>query len=208
MSKNTLLAFSKLFILYCTWLHSLLSRNFIWAGENSTKESELLLFEILRNSNSNGNSNWCVFHTLFLPDLHDFYRPLSVVSLMADSVINDPSCAEDWLEIFMVTASVASTSERVFKAIVGTSIRTIHKLWKRYGVRMHIQTRVLLWLVSFLFQYPRNDITMAALWKVCNKTFFNAVWPTIFELHEIIDEVKFLNQIGNCIIIFLLSGQF
>ena len=90
----------------------------------------------------------------------------------------------------MLSACYPSTSHKVFENIVGTSPETIHKLWTRYGRKLHLEPSTLLWTVSFLFQYPRNDTTMGALWKVCDKKFFGLMWPAIFSLHEIIDEIS------------------
>ena len=102
--------------------------------------------------------------------------------------------AHDWQAIFASHHPTRSQSRKTFKAFVGCEYIVCDALWGKYTLDRHgYEYYHLLWMLSYLFVYPRSDRVMAGMWGKSEDTFFSKIWMLINLLYDIIDEVCSLN---------------
>jgi len=100
-----------------------------------------------------------------------------------------PVASEEWLSVFAHNQSTHSHAMDTFHSVIGCNPNTVHKIWTRYFGLENFAPLDLLWTLSFLYIYPKNDVFMAAFWGVQRETFFNKVWPCIHYLVDALNEV-------------------
>jgi len=101
----------------------------------------------------------------------------------------------NWQGVFALHHPTQSRSKKTFKAFIGCDYIVCDTLWGKYTLESHgFEEQHLLWMLSYLFVYPRSDTVMAGIWGKCEETFFNKVWMLINLLYDIIDEVGSMEQ--------------
>ena len=99
-------------------------------------------------------------------------------------------CTELFSQLFTRANASHSISKKTFKAVVGAYPEVISIIWVKYRLEENgFDPLVLLWMCSWFHLYMKNDIAMASMWGVCDRTFFPKVWSLIHFLYEEIDEV-------------------
>lgn len=102
----------------------------------------------------------------------------------------------DWLSVFAACQSTHSHSEDTFKSITGCSSTIMHTIWVTYLAATNMfLPRDLLWTLSFLHLYIKNDVAMAALWGVSSPTFFDIVWPCFHYLGQVMNEIHWEHRL-------------